>query len=227
MMEDSVPGAEGAAHAPTLSRRRFLRIGCLSTAAVGLTVCGVSTLAPPPPPIELSSVIAGDKGPDDRLLVTYASFAGSTEEVALEIGKRLGERGFTVDVIPVLEGPRVEDYRSVIIGSGVYGSRWRPEALEFVEAHQAALQRVQVALFSVCLAGLAKDAETLSAHATTVFESVRPLVRPVDEALFAGKVDSRGASLFLPNGLARLFPTLDFRDWKRIHAWAQSLFTSG
>lgn len=107
VMENPVPGAERTAAVPTLSRRRFLRIGCLSTAAVGLTVCGVSTLA-------------GEKGPDDRLLVTYASFAGSTKEVAL--------------------------------------------------------------------------------HATTVFESVRPLIEPVDEALFAGKL-TRGVPLsFSPTG---------------------------
>jgi hypothetical protein len=109
-MKDPVSGAESAPSTPTFSRRRFLRIGCLSTAAVGLTVCGISSLVPAPPPIELSSVTAGRKRSSDRLLVAYASFAGST--------------------------------------------------------------------------------------------------------------------LFLPNGLARLFPTLDFRDWDKIRSWARTLFTS-
>jgi menaquinone-dependent protoporphyrinogen oxidase len=160
---------------------------------------------------------------DNRVLVAYATYAGSTQDVAVEIGKVLGERGFSVDVIPVLEQPQVDAYQSVLIGSAVYGSKWRSEAVEFVEAHQVALQRVPVALFSVCLAGLAKDKATLSKR-LAIFDPVRPLVQPVAEVLFAGKVDRRAVSLFLPGWLARLFPTLDFRDWDHIRTWAQTIF---
>lgn len=158
-----------------------------------------------------------------RILVAYASFAGSTQEVAEEIGRTLGERGFSVDVVPVLDEPRVSDYKYVLIGSGVYGSKWRPEAVEFVEANQAALSQVPVALFGVCLAGLAKDEATLSER-LVIFDPVRSLVNCVEEALFAGKVDRRGVSLFLPGWLARFFPTLDFRDWNTVRSWAQTVF---
>ena len=160
---------------------------------------------------------------DDRILVAYASLAGSTQEVAEDIGKTLGERGFSVDVVPVLDEPRVSDYQHVLIGSGVYGSKWRPEAVAFVEANQAVLSQVPVALFSVCLAGLVKDEATLSER-LVIFDPVRPLVNCVDEVLFAGKVDRRGVSLFLPGWLTRFFPTLDFRDWDAIRSWAQTVF---
>jgi menaquinone-dependent protoporphyrinogen oxidase len=161
-----------------------------------------------------------------RILIAYATFAGSTQEVAVDIGKTLGERGFTVDVIPALEKPPVDDYRFVIVGSAVHGSRWLSEALEFVEANQAALQRVPVVLFSVCLAGLAKDEAALASACDTIYGPLRALVTPVAEVLFAGKIDRRGVALGLPRWLARLFPTLDFRDWDRIHSWAQTIFAS-
>ena len=160
---------------------------------------------------------------NNRVLVAYATYAGSTQEVAVEIGKMLGERGFSVDVIPVLEQPQVDDYQFVLIGSAVYGSRWRSEAVDFVDANQVALRRVLVALFSVCLAGLAKDEATLS-KSLAIFDPVRPLVQPAAEVLFAGKVDRRGVSLFLPGWLAQFFPTLDFRDWNQIRSWAQTVF---
>ncbi|MBN2004654.1 MAG: flavodoxin domain-containing protein [Anaerolineae bacterium] len=158
-----------------------------------------------------------------RILVAYASFAGSTQEVAVEIGKTLGERGFAVDVIPVVEKPRVDDYQFVLIGSAVHGSRWLPEAIEFVESNQTALARAPVAFFSVCLAGLAKDEAALASARDTVFGPLRPFVKPVAETLFAGKIDSRGVALGLPRWLARFFPTLDFRNWDKIRSWAQTL----
>ena len=205
-----------------VSRRDFLKIGCLSTAALGLTICGVSVMAPDPPPIVLSSSTFGERRMNNRILIAYASFAGSTREVAVEIGKTLGERGFLVDVIPVLENPQVGDYQFALIGSAVYGSSWRPEAIEFVKASQIPLNRVPVAFFSVCLAGLADD----EAKRSIIYGTLRPIVEPVAEVLFAGKVDRRGASLFLPGWLARFFPTMDFRDWNKIRSWAQTVFVS-
>lgn len=209
-----------------ISRRRFLRIGCLSTAALGVTACGVTAIIPGPPPAELSSFTFGERRANRRILIAYATFAGSTQEVAAEIGKTLGERGFSVDVIPVLEEPPVEDYQFVLVGSGVYGSLWRSEAVDFVEANQHALNQVPVAFFSVCLAGLAEDEATLSQR-MAIFDPVRSFVSPVAEVLFAGKVDRRGVSLFLPGELAWCFPTLDFRDWDKIRGWAQTVEVNG
>lgn len=207
-----------------MSRRRFLRIGCFSTVALGMTLCGVAAMAPDPPPVDLSSHTFGDDHIEDRVLIAYASFAGSTKEVAVDIGKTLASRGFSVDVIPVKEKPSVNAYQFVIIGSAVYGSSWRAEATEFIETNQNALNRVPVAFFSVCLAGIAKDEAALKSARATVYETVRSFVEPEEEVLFAGKVDQNGASLFLPQWLAQFFPTLDFRDWDKIRTWAQNVF---
>jgi menaquinone-dependent protoporphyrinogen oxidase len=199
------------------------RIGCLSTAAVGLTLCGITAAAPEPPPVVLSSTAFGDKQMNQRVLIAYATYAGSTQEVAIEIGKVLGERGFAVDVIPVVENPPVDDYHFVLIGSAVHGSRWLSEAIDFVESNQTVLNRAPVAFFSVCLSGLAKDETALAAARDTIFGPLRAFVTPVAEVLFAGRVDSRGVALGLPRWLARFFPTLDFRNWDKIRGWAKIL----
>jgi menaquinone-dependent protoporphyrinogen oxidase len=208
---------------PKISRRRFLQIGCLSTAAVGLTLCGITAATPEPPPVVLSSTAFGDKQTNHRVLVAYATYAGSTQEVAIEIGKVLGERGFVVDVIPVVENPPVDDYHFMLIGSAVHGSRWLSEAIDFVESNQTVLNRAPVAFFSVCLSGLAKDETALAAARDTIFGPLRAFVTPVAEVLFAGRVDSRGVALGLPRWIARFFPTLDFRNWDKIRGWAKIL----
>lgn len=215
--------ADNSASGTKLSRRRFLRIGCLSTAAVGLTLCGISAAAPEPLPVVLSSVTFGERPMNHRILIAYATYAGSTQEVAVEIGKVLGERGFAVDVIPVVENPQVDGYQFVLIGSAVHGSHWLTEAVAFVESNQTALNRAPVAFFSVCLSGLAKDEGSLAPARDTIFGPVRAFVKPVTEVLFAGRIDRRGVALGLPRWLARFVPTLDFRNWDKIRDWAQTL----
>jgi len=220
------PITENAVSGTKFSRRRFLKIGCLSTVAVGMTLCGITAAAPDPPPVVLSSAVFGDKSMNQRILIAYATFSGSTQEVAVDIGKTLGERGFAVDVIPVLEKPTVDDYQFVLIGSAVHGGKWLAEALEFVEANQSALTRVPVALFSVCLSGLAKNEAQLASARDTIHGPVRAFVTPVAETLFAGRIDRRGVALGLPGWLARFFPTLYFRNWDKIRSWAQTIFAS-
>ena len=161
---------------------------------------------------------------NNRALIAYATYAGSTQEVAVELGEKLGERGFAVDVMPVLESPSVDDYQFVLIGSAVHGSCWLREALEFVEANQSALNRIPVAFFSVCFSGLAKDEAALASACDTIYSPVRAFVTPAAEVLFAGRIDRRGVTPFLPGWIARFVPTLDFRNWDKIRSWAQTVF---
>lgn len=106
---------------PKISRRRFLQIGCFSIVAAGLTLCGITAATPEPPPVVLSTATFGGRQMNQRIPIAYATYAGSTQEVAIEIGKVLGERGLAVDVIPVVENPQVDGYRSILIGSAVHG----------------------------------------------------------------------------------------------------------
>lgn len=210
-----------------ISRRNFLKLGCLSAAALSLTACGVAAgataLAPDPPPVSLAASRYGEDNMNKRVLITYATHAGANEDAAVEIGKVLGARGFAADVTPVLDQPPVGNYQYVVIGSPVYGSKLREEMLDFVGANQAALQRLPVAFYSVCLGGLSNDPATLHER-LMVFDPLRQYASPVAEVLFPGRVNRRSATLFLPGWLARFFPTLDFTRPDRVRAWTQTLF---
>jgi len=208
--------------AKPISRRRFLKTGCVTVAAAGLTVCGVSVVTPDPPPIDLLSFTYGEKTANNRILVTYASATGSTVDVAAEIGKTLGAGGFSVDVKPLKEKPQADGYQAVLIGSAVQNGNWLPEAVEFVKTNQQALGHVPAALFCVHIRNLGDD-ETSRQNRLAYLKEVRPLIESVDEAFFAGRFDRRGATLMLPGLLARFVPPLDFRNWKKIRAWAESI----
>ncbi len=157
-----------------------------------------------------------------RVLVAYATFAGSTCEVAAAIGRTLARHGYTVDVLPVTDPIDLEPYAAVVLGSAIQHGQWLPEALEFVNEQQAALKRVPVALFAVHLTNRGRDEK--SRHARLAYlDAARALVKPVDEAFFAGRFDRRGAARLRPGLLAHLVPPVDLRNWKEISGWARRL----
>lgn len=218
--------SDAVAPAPT-SRRRFLQLGCLTVATAGLTLCGVTALAPDPPPLHHPSFSYGgnrmNNSTNNTVLVAYASATGSTVDVAAALGETLGERGFRVDVQPIRADLPLGGYDRVLIGSAVQHGTWLPEAIAFVEENQAALDRVPVGLFCVHIQNGGDDESSCRKRAAYL-DAVRPLVGPVAEGFFMGRFNRRGARLMLPGWLARFVPTLDFRNWDRVHAWGETVF---
>jgi menaquinone-dependent protoporphyrinogen oxidase len=159
----------------------------------------------------------------NRILVTYATRAGSTGEVATAIGKALTERGFAVDVTPIEEKPPVDGYQAVLIGSAVRMGQWLPEAVNYIKTHQGALNALPVALFTVHLNNLGGDEESQK-NRNSYLDTVRPLVNPVAEAFFAGKMDFARLS-FLDRLIAKVVkaPEHDLRDWNKVRAWAEEV----
>ena len=205
-----------------LNRRAFLKAGCLTVGAAGLTVCGVSALSPDPAPIEPSSFSYGENEMNNKVLIAYATRTGSTIEVAGTIGESLSMNGYTVDVKPVDEAPQVDGYQAVLIGSAVQHGKWLPEAVDFVKANQGTLNRVPVMLFCVHIQNLGND-DTSRCNRRAYLNEVRPLLQPAAEGFFAGKFDRRAAALLLPGFLSRFVPPLDFRNWKKMRTWAESV----
>lgn len=208
----------------TISRRTFLKAGCLTIAATGTTICGASLLIPIPDPqeIETPTFNYGDYNMKNKVLVAYASGLGSTMEVANQIGKTLGEAGVPADVKPIQPDLSIEGYQALVLGSAVRYGEWLPEALSFVQKHHLSLQKLPVAVFCLHISNQGND-QTSRQNRLAYLNEIRELLSPVDEAYFAGKFDRRGAALLLPGWLARLVPTLDFRKWDRIQTWAASL----
>jgi len=165
----------------------------------------------------------------ETILVTYASRAGSTAEVAEAIGKTLRESGAQVDVRPMKEVEDLSPYRAVVAGSAIRGGKWLPEAMDFMRAHRAELARVPCATFMVCITLAMRNGEKYRQGLRDWMAEARSLARPVSEGMFAGKLDFSKVPLTFNTLLMRLmvligvFPRGDRRDWGVIHAWAESL----
>ena len=140
----------------------------------------------------------------------------------MAIGETLSSNGLSVDVKPIQENPQIKDYQAVLLGSAVRHGNWLPEAVDFVKANQGALNNLPLALFTVHITNLGNDPASIQ-NRKAFLNQVRPLLQPVDEAFFAGKFDRRGAALLLPGLLAHFVPTMDFRNFKKVRAWAESI----
>jgi menaquinone-dependent protoporphyrinogen oxidase len=163
----------------------------------------------------------------NRVLIAYASRAGSTAEVADAIARVLAERGASVDVRPVTNITDVTPYSAVVAGSAVHGG-WLPEAMDFLRANQSVLARKPFAAFLTCITLAMRGGESYRGAVAKHLRPVRALVTPVSEGLFAGELNLAKLPVFdamrmgIPVALG-IFPSGDQRDWSKIRSWAENL----
>ena len=165
----------------------------------------------------------------NKILVAYASQTGSTAGVAEAMGKTQAESGAPVEVRPMQDVQDLAPYHAVVAGSAIHGRSWLPEAIQFIQTHQATLAHKPFAAFLVCMTLAMPGADKYREHVADFIQPVRALVKPVSEGLFAGALDISKIPSFGDRLKFRLSVVLgvwsegDHRDWNAIRAWAESL----
>jgi len=173
-----------------------------------------------------------------KVLVAYASKAGSTKGIAEFIGEKLRARGVPAEVYDVGAVHRPEDYDAFVVGSGVYMFHWIKEAKHFIIKNRAILERRPVWLFSSGPVGLQKtnskgqDLTDVSVSGPKEIDELSEAAKPRDHRVFFGALD--GDKLGGAMGLTYRFmrrskavrdsmPDGDYRDWKEIETWADGI----
>lgn len=191
-----------------------------------------------------------------KVLVTYASNAGSTTAVAQKIAEELQRSGLDVEVRAMADVSDLSAYSAAIVGAPMILG-WHRGATAFLKAHQQALQKMPTAYFVTSLeltrtgaseiggvplfidpmlGHVAKNSSKLSFKEKqtadrTYFNGVlhaAPSVKPVSVAFFGGALDY---SKLKP--LQKLFVRYvigakagDYRNWSAITAWAGEIGSS-
>jgi menaquinone-dependent protoporphyrinogen oxidase len=153
-----------------------------------------------------------------RVLVTYGSKHGATQEIAERIATRLRSHGVAADLRAVTDVVDAAQWTAVVIGSAVYFGAWRKEASEFLCRNKGAFATRPVWLFS---SGPVGGKELPVPKEIADFEDA-PGFR--GHQIFAGRLEraalSVGERLIIKGVKA---PYGDFRDWVAIDAWADRI----
>lgn len=159
-----------------------------------------------------------------RILVTYATKTGSTEEVANSIAATLRERNLLIDLLPVTAVHTLKPYEAVVLGAALYIGRLHKDARRFISANQSALQKLPIAMFVL---GPVEKVEKQWADAQRQLDtqlSKYPWLKPVALHIVGGKFDP--ANFGFPfNWILRKIPVSDSLDWDAIQAMADELAT--
>jgi menaquinone-dependent protoporphyrinogen oxidase len=164
-----------------------------------------------------------------KILVAYATAAGSTKEVAETIGKTLQEKGAIVDVSRAKEVTGMSDYDAVILGSGVRAGRTYAEATTFLSTYHSALAELPMACFVVCLTmkeNTDQSCKEASGYLDMMMQTA-PGVNVVSKGLFGGALKYDTLPLlfklimkwFIKEGEG------DHRDWDAIRSWAAEAYS--
>jgi len=124
-----------------MSRRSLLiGLGTVLAGSAGLAALGLRR-----PLVALTRTSCNGDEAMPKVLVAYATRAGSTAEVAERIAQRLCLGGLSAEARPVDEVTVVAGYDAAVLGSGTYYGGWLSPMTGFVQAHADALGRLPVA----------------------------------------------------------------------------------
>jgi len=188
-----------------------------------------------------------------KVLVAYATMAGSTADVAKTVGEEIAKSGAQVDVLPFTEVKDLTAYDGVVVGAPMIMG-WHRAALSFIKRHRSDFQRIPLAVFVTAMS-LTQTGETsvdglpimvdenlpkppeveghlkfkeryarLSNYIRPILRATRP-IKPVSIGVFGGRLEY-GRLKWWAVLFAMLIiqaPAGDRRNWAAIRAWAAGL----
>ena len=188
-----------------------------------------------------------------RILVAYATMAGSTVDVAQAVGEEIARNGLHADVLPLDEVKSVEAYDGVVVG-GPMIMGWHRAALGFLKKHREAFQRIPLAVFVMAMS-LTQTGETsvdgvpidvdeqlpkppaqegrlsfreryarLASYVRPIFRATRP-VKPASIGVFGGRLEYGRLKWWAVLFVMLIVqaPAGDRRNWAAIRSWAAGL----
>lgn len=188
-----------------------------------------------------------------RILVTYATMAGSTVEVAQAVAEEIADRGLQVDILPLVEVQDLEGYDAVVVGAPMIMG-WHRTALRFLKRNRKAWSQIPLAIFVTAMsltetgqkspgdvpvyvdealpkAPVHPDRLTFRERYARLSNYLRPILRatrpsePASIGVFGGRLEY-GRLKWWAVLFAMLIiraPAGDRREWPAIREWAAGL----
>lgn len=159
-----------------------------------------------------------------RVLIAYATRAGSTADVAAIIADRLREEHCDVTVAEYKDQPDPDPYDIVIAGSAIHMQAWLSEATAWLRLHEAHLRNRPVAIFNVCMGAAEADKPGKYEECLGYNNAAKKIIEPVAEATFAGRYTPAKVGWFARILFkAQQTKPKDYIEPDKVRAWATSI----
>ena len=188
-----------------------------------------------------------------KILIAYATMAGSTVEVAQAVSEEIAKSGYQVDTLPISEVKDLQAYDGVVVG-GPMIMGWHREATRFLKKHRETFRQIPLAVFVMAMSltqtgeasvggvpvyvdeGLPKPPENeerlnfreryarLSKYLRPILKATRP-VKPVSIGVFRGRLEYGRLKWWAVLFVMLIIqaPAGDRRNWTAIRSWAAGL----
>ncbi|MDO9538929.1 MAG: flavodoxin domain-containing protein [Methanocalculus sp.] len=157
-----------------------------------------------------------------RILVAYATRAGSTEGIAEVIAEGLRLAGYDAGKARICDAPDPKEYDRIILGGPIYMGSMN-EVQRYCQEHEDALQSRIIGVFAVGMS-FAGDDEEKHAQARDVLKKAIGQLTPRFSGYFAGMTNPEKLSFFQRTALTVVrTPIGDYRDWKAIKGWTEEI----
>jgi menaquinone-dependent protoporphyrinogen oxidase len=158
----------------------------------------------------------------DRILVAYATRAGSTEGIAEAIAEGLRLAGYDAGTARICDAPDPKEYDRIILGGPIYMGNMS-EVQRYCQEHEGALQSRIIGAFAVGMSFAGDDGEKHAQARDLLKRAIDPLT-PTFSGYFAGMTNPERLSFLQRTALTVVrAPIGDYRDWKAIKGWTEEI----
>ncbi|MHC1770297.1 MAG: flavodoxin domain-containing protein [Flexilinea sp.] len=158
-----------------------------------------------------------------KVLVTYASSYGSTQEIAEAVADTLRIHNLSVDLQFIKNIRTLDGYNAVVLGAPIYMFHWHKDVRNFLSRFKRVLEGgLPIAVFTSGPSFLGDEKEWQEVRSQVNQELTKySWLKPVSVEIVGGRFDHKKLRFpynFIP-ALNKL-PDSDLRDWVAIRAWA-------
>ena len=172
-----------------------------------------------------------------KILVAFATWAGTTRGVADAIARELADKKTTVELFRASQVTDISSYDAVVLGTSIHASRAVGDFNKFLRRFHEPLKNKKLAYFVVCSNMFADNEQNRAETLGWLNKALVGLedLTPVDIGLFAGAVITEGEDYERQNfiikailgamkeSITKQYHTSDMRDWEKISQWGKGL----
>ena len=167
------------------------------------------------------------------ILVVYSTTDGHTRHICERLQQVMAQQGHAVTVVPLAEADALDlpAFDRIVIGASIRYGKHQPQVAQFIERHQALLERRSSAFFSVNIVARKPEKNRPDTNPYLIKFLKQIAWKPALLEVFAGKLDYPRYRFFdrlmirlimlITHGPTDPRLVIEFTDWQQVEAFGR------